>query len=112
MKSIPTLFGIALSLILFSFTPIDYSPTGKYSSQLVSLDVHADNTFTYIDNSNSANKIAVNGTWKLVNNSIVLDEYESTKKIHSKWNVDKTGIAIKSRKGLAFYRLVKEGSCN
>lgn len=112
MKYLQSLLGITVAFMLFSFAPIDNSFTGKYSSTLVSLQINEDHTFQYIDNSNSSNKINVSGTWKMGKNSIYLEGYDSSQKIHSKWNVDNKGVAVKSRKGLSFYRLIKEGSCN
>ncbi|KAB1065550.1 copper resistance protein NlpE [Salibacter halophilus] len=74
----------------------------------VVLVLNEDQTFEYRDHSDVNNKITTSGSWALDGNVIQLSNYDAPQKIHHKWRVEKNGKAIKSRKGLAFYRLVKE----
>ncbi|MDR9488386.1 DUF5004 domain-containing protein [Salibacter sp.] len=74
----------------------------------VVLVLNEDQTFEYRDHSDVHNKITTSGSWELDDNVIQLTDYDAPQKIHHKWRIEKDGKAIKSRKGFAFYRLVKQ----
>jgi hypothetical protein len=117
MKKLITLALIAISFTTLSFVNI---PTEKIAGtygvcgtnqSTVELKLNADNTFHYIDNSNPKKKINVTGKWSMKKNRIALHGDNAEIKFHNNWKIDEQGIAAKSRKGLAFYRLVNKKNC-
>ena len=77
---------------------------GTYGSPLVNLTINDDQTFLYTDHSDKSNPINVSGTWKYSKGKLVLSSSTSVK-YHNKWSVKSDSKSIKSRKGMAFYRL-------
>lgn len=71
------------------------------------LKINADKTFTYQDHADPNNKIEAQGTWELKNNKIILQGQTSTFPYRSKWQIEKDGKAVRTRKGLEFIRLAK-----
>lgn len=64
------------------------------------------NTFTYIDYSDLAKPIDTKGTWRMDGNNIVLENYQSSFPINTKWKVDNNNDnCIKSSRGMEFTRL-------
>ena len=113
MKHILVLF---FSITLLTFTSTSHASVsadapsklvkGTYGSSMVNLTINEDHTFSYSDLSDKSNQLNVTGPWKLKNGKIVLTS-SSDVKFHSKWKVQSDSQSIKSRKGLAFYRLCK-----
>lgn len=73
----------------------------------IQLVLNADNTFSYRDYSNAAEKIEVKGKWESKGRSIQLLSSTSTVSFHDKWKIDQEGNVAKSRKGMCFYTLRK-----
>lgn len=108
-----TLF-ILLAFTLMSFTSnstsvgFEESPSellmGTYGSTLVNLTINEDETFRYTDFSDKSNPINVSGTYVYSKGKLVLTTSDDVK-FHNKWSVNSDSKSIKSRKGMAFYRL-------
>ncbi|MBT8327652.1 MAG: hypothetical protein KJP21_08005 [Bacteroidia bacterium] len=105
----PLLLVIAFSLMSFTNTKASAINQitelnllkGNYGSALVNLTINEDQTFSYSD---KTTQLTVSGTWIYTKGKIILTS-ESDVKFHDKWTVSKDSKSIKSRKGLAFYRL-------
>ena len=76
-------------------------------SSYLQLTINADSTFIYKDHSNRNNKIDVNGVCQFKGEKIVLVSKNNKTKFHDVWTFEKDKNAVKSRKGLCFYRLVR-----
>ncbi len=116
MKLLKSLSLVLVGLAIFAFSAIEpVDVAGKYGvnegDSKVELNLLKDGSFTYVDKSDSQNEIAVKGNWKLEKNTISLSGFEATKDIHTKWKIDEDGKAIKSRKGLTYYRLASKANC-
>lgn len=117
MKKLSTLFLFAISIITWSFINVaNENIAGTYGvcstkNITVELKLNKDNSFEYINNSNPKKLIHVNGKWSVKKNKIMLHDYSPELKIHNKWKLDKQGIAVSARNGLAFYRLVNKNNC-
>lgn len=95
------------------------SPAGRYgvcalegeSSHAVSVELilNADNTFTYVDNSDAQNKISVNGKWTVFEGDVYLSDYPAGLRIMKIWKSEKDHTVLKARKGTAYYRLCRIG---
>lgn len=123
MKTFKLLIGILVLAALFSFKTkqkldikavagtygvCSYQSEGK---SLLSLILKEDQTFHYIDKTNPNKPIDVTGNYELNNNQIVLKNYKTTYKFHTKWKIDGNTKCIKARKGLTFYRLCNVEEC-
>lgn len=110
---IKTLLFLGLILSLSSFTESGTSNfVGTYGVSEnnpagIELVLNEDNTFTYKDFSNKAKPIDVGGKWELKNNKILLKNTSTNISFHNKWRITKDGKFAKSRKGLAYYSLLK-----
>ncbi|MFY0643646.1 MAG: hypothetical protein JXR19_04200 [Bacteroidia bacterium] len=114
-KTIRTTLSIGVLLALFSFTfvsiPIDkvvgvYGVSDADPSHL-ELNIKQDYTFSYKDFSDPERAIDVKGTWVLKHRTVILSADNNQYPFHYKWKIVKDGLAAKSRKGMAFYRLVR-----
>ena len=76
------------------------------------LNFKEDNTFTYFDNFNPKRVVDVSGKWEMKGNAIVLSDYSSDYKMPDKWVLNTEGKCIKTRLGLAWYRLCSLKECN
>jgi hypothetical protein len=123
MKTFKILIGILVLATIFSFKTkqklnikavagtygvCSYQISGK---TILSLSLNQDKTFHYIDNTNTKKPIDVTGNYKVINNQIVLKNYKTTYKFHTKWKIDDNNKCIKARKGLTFYRLCNLAEC-
>lgn len=103
----------ALALFAFSRLPVDL--TGTYgvcnTEGMVELRLNEDGTYHYLDRSNPNEPIDVEGKWEAVENRVRLVNDENLR-FHDKWMISEDGSVAKSRKGMAFYRLVKKDRCN
>lgn len=116
MKLIKSLGLLFVGVLIFAFSAIEPADVaGKYGDSTteskVELNLLKDGSFTYVDKSNSEKEIAVKGNWELNKNTISLTGFEATKDIHTSWKLEKDGTAIKSKKGLTYYRLANGKSC-
>lgn len=113
MKSIRTVILGAFLFPVLAFAGVPESDfIGTYGISRndpakLELKFNADKTFTYQDLSESNNKIEARGTWELKNNTIILKNYTAGLPIATKLKVEKNGAAVRYRKGLGFYRLVR-----
>jgi hypothetical protein len=78
---------------------------------MVELTVNEDYTFHYINNSDPAKKVNVDGKWQWEGERIVLGGYSSAYPINTKWSIDKNNACIKSRLAMNFTRLCKVKPC-
>lgn len=107
--------GVCASFILLSSFVIKaddrfigtYGVSASDPSQ-IELTIHADHTFYYQDFSDPNNKIVAEGTWTMKGNKVVLHDNNTDLKYHNVWAFDESGKVAKSRKGLAFYSLIKD----
>ena len=102
----------------FSFSPNpEAGIAGKYGvcacqeAPIVQLTLNEDHSFSYLDRSNPSKKVDVTGTWTLEKGRVVLGGYTSTYSFHTIWKVEDGGMTVKSRKGLAWYRLGNLEKC-
>ena len=123
MKTFKILISILVLSIIFSFKTkqkldiklvagtygvCSYQSSGK---AVLSLALNQDKTFHFIDNTNTNKPIDVMGNYEVINNQIVLQNYKTTYKFHTKWKIDGDTKCIKARKGLTFYRLCNVAEC-
>lgn len=78
---------------------------------IVQLTLNADHSFSYLDRSNPEKKIEVSGTWELRKGKVILGGYSSPYSFHTEWKVEEGGVAVKSRKGMTWYRLGNMKGC-
>ena len=110
LKSLILTSVLFLSLAFKNATQPDfigtYGISKNYPAKL-ELNINADMTFTYLDYSDPKNKIESRGTWEVKDNITFLHDQTATFPYRSKWKIEKDGRAVRSRKGIAFYRLAK-----
>ena len=104
-------------LVLFSFAAFAGNPSDKKDwigtygvSQndpaQIELQLLEDGTFSYQDFSDTQNKLKISGNWHVEKGHLILEDEGAASTFHSKWKLD--GNAIKSRKGMTFYRLCRK----
>lgn len=113
MKYLKYVSALLVILVIFSFkvdTTVDV--VGVYGCSctpiVIELTIHSDSSFQYKDHSNTDKPIDVKGTWSLKKGHLVLTGSDESVKFHNNWKLDDTCNAIKARKGMTFYRLIKE----
>ncbi|TND08331.1 MAG: hypothetical protein FD123_2362 [Bacteroidetes bacterium] len=122
MRNIKIVLGVSTALVIMSFQgkqPLENVKTGTYGvcncdnsgegSVQVELTINEDKTFRYVDNSNPAKKVDIQGNWTLQDNTILLKNYQPGLPVSNKWKIDEK--CIKSRNGLVFTRLCHIKSC-
>ena len=108
-----TLFA-ALIFMGFAFSPvISTSVVGVYgvcddNPSNVRLELKSDNTFEYFDNSVTP-KVNVTGKWEFTKEDVVLLSSNQGATFHTKWKISENREVAKSRKGMTFYTLRKQG---
>ena len=103
---------IALAAITFQgtkkFSTADVV-AGRYGVNVeygqVALQLNADNTFQYCDRTISTSPLLVIGHWEQRGPVVILKDYKSDRKIHSRWKVESDCKCIRSRKALEWRRL-------
>lgn len=107
---------VVVVMAMFAFSAIESADlVGKYGDKdatKMELNLLKDGVFTYSDNSNAEKPVATKGSWSLEKNTITLSDYGDVE-IPNTWKYDEKEGAIKSRKGMTFYRLAdtKAKSC-
>lgn len=99
-----------LAIMSFKVISLDYAGTYGVSDadpSQIELNLNTDYTFHFKDFSNAHSKIDTHGTWRIKNGYVILENFESPTKIHSKWRIDGECKIAKSRKGLTFYTLIR-----
>ena len=79
----------------------------KSDAANLELRLNPDKTFTYAFISGQGKKVTISGNWELKNEAILLKDYTSEIPFHTKWKMEEDGMAIRSKRGLNFYRLVR-----
>ena len=79
----------------------------KNDPSQIELRINPDKTFSFQNFCNPKKKIKTQGNWELKNNTIILTNFTSEHAFHTKWKLEADGKAIKSRKGLNFWRLAR-----
>ena len=105
------LFFIGIGFSFTSNSAVDYAGTYGVSDSDISqikLQLNSDMTFSYQDLSESENEIRISGSWTVDKNQVELHSSDSSTYFHTKWKVEKDGSAVKSQKGICFYRLLKK----
>ncbi len=102
---------VLLTAIAFSYshTKIENAEFGvcaNAENSLVNLKLLNDGTFCYKDQSKSTN-----GTWQQTGNKVILEPCNEIKDFRNVWKLEKDNLAIKSRLGMSFYRLVNLEKC-
>ena len=114
MKAGTIISGMITVIFLFSFQPSESTVDGIYGvcsdSGTVELQLNPDGTYHYMDRSDSKALVDVQGTWVANNKKIYLKNNDHLQ-FHRKWHISSDGNVAKSRKGMAFYRLVKKSNC-
>ncbi len=114
MKKSMYIVGVAFALTLSAFSPDENRVSGTYGvcshSGMVELEIMPDGTYHYIDRSDQKAPVDVNGTWEARKNRVLLKDNENLR-FHRKWHISSDGTIAKSRKGMAFYRLVNKDKC-
>lgn len=121
----PTVYAaFVLSLMLLSFTPpgTPSAPalrTGTYgvcgcesstaSGPDLSLALHDDGSFHYVNGTDPAERIDVTGRWEIVKEKVTL--WTASGEVFETWSVDKNTKCLRSRKGLLFTRLCHSEAC-
>lgn len=99
---------LTIKAVAGTYGVCNYHSEGK---SILSLVLNKDQTFHFIDKTNTKKPIDVIGSWDLQNNTIQLKGYTSEYKIHHQWKIDANLLCIKARKGLTFYRLCNVKEC-
>jgi hypothetical protein len=111
MKLISKLSMLVVMMAMFSFSFIELSDiAGKYgdkASTKMEMTLLENGDFTYTDNSNAESPLVVKGKWQLDKMTITLSDYGSAD-IPNQWRFDEKSNALKSRKGMTFYRIANE----
>lgn len=111
-NTIKLLSLLALSMMLFSFTPkktdtvIGIYGVSASDPSAIKLTINADHTFFYQDFSDPNQKLEVEGNWTLRGKKVVLTS-NSGASFHDVWSITDEGQIAKSHKGLSFYRLCR-----
>lgn len=112
MKLIKNLSFVIVLMTIFSFTVIETSDViGKYGDKeavKMELNLLEKGVFIFSDNSDEASPKAYRGDWSLEKNVITLSNY-GDEAIPNTWKYDEKEGALKSRKGMTFYRLAETG---
>ena len=98
------------------FTPGTYGVsdcigTASATEPMIELTFNADNTFTYVDNTDPDKKLNLNGNWENKKGKILLTNYKCDWAIHHTWTVDDNQKCIKSRCGLNWLRICLVKGC-
>lgn len=107
-------FAILAFPLLLSLTtgdPVKNPASGTYGSadkSGMSLVLNDNETFLFTNYSDKENPIQIKGSWHSNDNEILLVTFEKQKEIATKWELEKDGSAIRSRKNLCWYRLCKQ----
>lgn len=108
------LFSFVLGIsLLMSFGPLPSDKvSGKYGvaagdPSRIELVLNEDYTFSYRDFSDPQKKVDVTGRWEWRKSSIVLHANAAGQRFHDRWKPEADGTAIRSAKGMTFYRLVR-----
>ena len=116
---------LVCSLLLLSFTPpgSESAPalrTGTYgvcgcesptaSGPDLSLALHDDGSFHYVNGTDPAEQIDVKGRWEIVKEKVTL--WTASGAVLETWSVDKNTKCLRSRKGLLFTRLCHLEACH
>lgn len=112
-RTIKSIIITSILAICFAFTSekkegleITYGVSSSNPSS-VELRLTKDFEFTYRDYSDPGRKIDVKGTYTLQNEKVVLTTSQKQVRFHDKWKLTDNRGAARSRKGLAFYRLIR-----
>lgn len=96
MKTQTILTALLLSIFSFSFAngPVAVKTASKTFSACckgnLSLELRADNTFTYVNTMNSYLPINAQGTWYFRDGAIHIVEQASLKGVPSTWRIDRS----------------------
>lgn len=112
-KSLFILTIIAFAGTVFSFTRIStpeiaYGTFGGDGVNAPKIELNADHSFHYIDNTKPSNLIDITGTWTIENNEVHLLDVNN-RKVMDELSIEREGKCLKARKGMAFYTLC---NCN
>ena len=104
------------SIVLLTVIAFSYSHTKIESAEFgvcmadenttVYLKLMDDATFCYKDQMSTTT-----GTWKQEGSKVILEPANETKNFRDVWRLESGNRAIKSRKGISFYRLVNKEMC-
>ena len=113
MKQLLFIPAAALIALLFvqaeSESPeIVFGTFGGDGNTAPRIELNADNTFHYIDNTKPSNPIDITGTWESTNSEVHLIDVNN-RKVMDDLQIERDGKCLKARKGLAFYTLC---NCN
>lgn len=73
----------------------------------IKLDLYKDGSFDYINRSNPEKQVSLTGKYEKSGQKILLKADQANANFIDRWKISDDGEAIKSRKGLAWYRLCK-----
>ncbi len=123
----PTVYAaFVLSLLLLSFTPPGSSTppalrTGTYgvcgcgtstaTGPDISLALHDDHTFHYVNGTDPNEPMDITGNWELEGNKVTLRTAGTDDKVFETWTLDKNATCLRSREGLLFTRLCHMEAC-
>lgn len=123
MKTSSVFATVPLSLMLLSFTPpgAPSAPalrTGTYgvcgcgsaTGGDLSLVLHNDHSFHYVNGTDRDKLVDVTGSWEMVGNKVRLTTDADPD--FGTWTVDKNTDCLRSRKGLQFTRLCHLEACH
>jgi hypothetical protein len=120
MKTFSSLLFILLLTTLTASKPPEQANVtiGTYgiypnsSTILIELKLNDDFTFNYVNNANLTKPVNTKGNWKVIGNTIELENFKSAFPINTKWTIDKDQPCLKSRKGLEFTRICLLSTAN
>ena len=105
------LFGLSICCSFISLrAPKEVA--GTYASsvdrvRILSLTLHANGTYEYVDAMDPDQKLHFSGKWEFVQGTILLnDQPEHANRFFKKWKTDESGC-IRSRHGLEWRRLCR-----
>ena len=109
------MYIIAVSaLLMLQSSRVADDLSGTYgvcsNAGLVELSLNEDGTYHYLDRSDPNRIVDVTGRWEAVKNHVHLAHSDNIR-FHTNWTISENGSVAKSRKGMAFYRLIRKDHC-
>jgi len=82
------------------------------AESLLKLELLENGSFSYVNHTDPKNLVEVTGNWTLNGREILLESSQKNIAFHNKWKLEKGNKAIKSRLGMAYFRLGNQAFCN
>lgn len=99
---------IVVSATINTSPAINYGTFGGDGTTAPKIELKADHTFHYVDNTKKNQPIDISGTWTSGDGKVQLQDVKE-RRVMKEFNIEREGKCLKARKGMAFYTLC---NCN